>query len=39
MAKEILSRLPKKLDTKRANPETFAVSETGAMLSLGVFVG
>ena len=39
MAKEIVSKLPKKLDKRKAHEKTFAHTETGQMLSLGVFVG
>jgi dynein heavy chain len=39
MARDIVSKIPKKLEKKKAHPETFAMSENGTMLSLGVFVG
>jgi len=39
MAKEIMSKLPKKLDKKKADDSTFQSIEGGQMQSLGVFVG
>lgn len=37
--REIASRLPPELDTERAHPSTFALTDVGVMGSLGVFVG
>lgn len=39
MCRDILSRLPPKLNKEKAHPSTFAVSDKGQPLSLGVFVG
>jgi dynein heavy chain len=39
MAKEILSRLPKLLDKKKAHEQTFQITESGQMVSVGVFAG
>jgi len=39
MARDIAARLPAALDTSRAHPTTFAMTEGGQMGSLGVFVG
>lgn len=39
MAKEILKILPKTLNKKNAHESTFQMTESGAMISLGVFVG
>lgn len=39
MCRDILSRLPPKLNKEKAHASTFGVSDTGQPLSLGVFVG
>jgi len=39
MCRDILSRMPPKLNKEKAHESTFAVSEKGQPLSLGVFVG
>lgn len=39
MCRDILNRMPPKLNKDKAHETTFAVSETGQPLSLGVFVG
>jgi dynein heavy chain len=39
MAKDILGKLPKGMEKKRAHPLTFEKTEQGQMVSLGVFVG
>lgn len=39
MARDIVNRLPKRLDKKKAHHQTFATTDAGQMLSLGVFVG
>lgn len=39
MCREILGRLPSKLDKEKAHPTTFTVSDSGQPHSLGVFVG
>lgn len=39
LCRDIASRLPHDLDTERAHPSTFALTEKGVMGSLGVFVG
>lgn len=39
MCRDILSRMPAKLNKDKAHESTFAVSERGQPLSLGVFVG
>lgn len=39
LAREIVARLPKRLDKKKANDQTFQLTEEGQMQSLGVFVG
>jgi hypothetical protein len=39
MCKDILTRLPKILDKKKAHEDTFKMVEGGQMISLGVFVG
>jgi len=38
IASDIESRLPMRMDTKRAHPSTFAITDSGAMNSLGVFL-
>jgi dynein heavy chain len=38
MARDIVGKLPKGMDKKKADPTTFAISD-GQMVSLGVFVG
>lgn len=39
LCREILGKLPANMDVEKAHPSTFAVSEEGQPLSLGVFVG
>lgn len=39
LCRDIAGRLPAKLDTEKAHPKTFAITESGQMVSLGVFVG
>jgi dynein heavy chain len=39
MARDILGKLPKGMDKRRADPKTFETTPEGAMNSLGVFVG
>lgn len=39
LARDIVHRLPKRLEKRKAHEKTFATTETGQMLSLGVFVG
>lgn len=39
MAKEFSGILPKQIDTAKAHADTFAITDKGAMNSLGVFVG
>lgn len=39
LAKDIVARLPKKLDNKKAHPKTFEFTAAGQMVSTGVFVG
>lgn len=39
MAKDIEGRMPMELDLRRAHEETFKITNTGEMNSLGVFVG
>jgi dynein heavy chain len=39
MAREIVGRLPKPMDKRKAHEKTFAFTEAGQMISTGVFVG
>jgi len=39
MARDIVGKLPKALDKRKANEKTFEMTPGGRMNSLGVFVG
>jgi hypothetical protein len=39
MARDIVNKLPKGMDKKKADPRVFEIIPSGAMNSLGVFVG
>jgi len=39
MARDIVNKLPKSMDKRRADPRVFEVIPSGAMNLLGVFVG
>ena len=38
MCRDIAGKLPAHMDTEKAHPTTFALTDSGAMGSLGVFV-
>jgi dynein heavy chain, axonemal len=39
MARDIVNKLPKGMDKRKADPRVFEIIPSGAMNSLGVFVG